>query len=205
MLHKRTGRRRPRWQPAALATAALVLLVACTGSLVDPDPSPTATEDGRPTGPFAVSSADFEDGGELAEEFTADAFSGQCRGENLNPELTWENAPEETVSFVITMTDVSAQDFVHWTHAAIPADVTSVPRGGSGALAGVPGQSAVGQFGYFGPCPPSPDHEYVFSIHALDVVPELETGFRHQDLVPILTDHTLAFVSITGFRSGPAL
>ncbi|NLF04635.1 MAG: YbhB/YbcL family Raf kinase inhibitor-like protein, partial [Actinomycetales bacterium] len=154
---------------------------------------------------FTLSSTDFTDGSELAEEFTADAFSGQCRGENRNPALSWEGAPVGTVSFAVTMVDISAGDFVHWVHAGIPAEVTSVDSGAAGELPGVAGQSATGQFGYFGPCPPTPDHEYVFTVHALDVDPGLATGFRFADLAPFLAEHSLASVSITGVRSGPAL
>ncbi|NLF04965.1 MAG: YbhB/YbcL family Raf kinase inhibitor-like protein, partial [Actinomycetales bacterium] len=157
---------------AALAvlglSALLGMLAACSPGTSAPSP---AASESAPAAAFTLSSTDFTDGSELAEEFTADAFSGQCRGENLNPALSWEGAPAGTVSFAVTMVDVSADDFVHWLHAGIPADVTSVGSGAAGELPGVAGQSATGQFGYFGPCPPTPDHEYVFTVHALDVDP----------------------------------
>lgn len=198
---RHTARPTRQFTPA-LALCAVLALSACGSSAPVDAPSAGGS---APAAQLTLTSADFADGGELADELTADAFSGQCKGENLNPELSWQGAPEGTVSFAVTMIDRSANDFVHWAHVAIPAETTSIPRGGAAELAGVPGQSAVGQFGYFGPCPPSPDHEYEFTVHALDVVPELATGFRFQDLEPVLAEHSLGSASITGTRSGPAL
>jgi Raf kinase inhibitor-like YbhB/YbcL family protein len=154
---------------------------------------------------FSVTSPDFADGEELADIHTADAFSGQCTGDNINPALEWTNAPEGTVTFAIAMTDESASGWVHWVHANIPADVTTVAQGESASLPGVAGRDqATGQPGYFGPCPPGPNHRYVFTIYALDTELDLEERFSGLDLTLAMSGHILGETAITGMRSGPA-
>jgi Raf kinase inhibitor-like YbhB/YbcL family protein len=161
-----------------------------------PSPNPTA---------FTVTSADFADGEELDVIHTADAFSGQCTGDNINPALAWSNPPQGTVTFAIAMTDESASGWVHWVHANIPADVTSVEQGGSSSLPGVAGRDqATGEAGYFGPCPPGPDHRYVFTVYALDAELALEPRFSGLDLTLAMSGHILGEAAITGMRSGPA-
>lgn len=154
---------------------------------------------------FVITSPDFADGEELADSATANAFDGQCTGDNINPALEWTEAPAGTVTFAITMLDQSASGWVHWVHANIPADVTSVAQGGSAELAGVSGRDqATGEAGYFGPCPPGPNHRYVFTVHALDTALELEPGFSGLDLTIAMQDHILGSAEITGMRSGTA-
>ncbi len=57
---------------------------------------------------------------------------------------------------------------------------------------------------YFGPCPPSPDHHYVFTVYALDAELALEPGFTVGELKDAMKGHILAEGSLTGLRSGPA-
>lgn len=192
---------------------AAVALAGCAGSASAPASSPEVTMSAPSSTPapsadstaFVVTSPDFVDGGELDEKFTADAFGGQCVGDNISPALAWRNAPEGTVTFAIAMTDESANGWVHWLHADIPASVTSVAQGASGDLPGVAGRDqAKGLPQYFGPCPPGPDHRYVFTVYALDAELGLQEGFSGTDLVIAMKDHVLAAAAITGVRSGPA-
>lgn len=167
-----------------------------TSAAPSPNVDPTA---------FTVTSVDFADGEELADIHTANAFSGQCTGDNVNPALEWSNAPEGTVTFAIAMTDESASGWVHWVHANIPADVTSVEQGASASLPGVAGRDqATGEAGYFGPCPPGPNHRYVFTVYALDAQLALEPRFSGLDLTIAMSEHVLGEAQITGMRSGPA-
>jgi Raf kinase inhibitor-like YbhB/YbcL family protein len=178
------------------ATAPEVPMPTTSSAAPQPSVDPTA---------FSVTSPDFADGEELADIHTADAFSGQCTGDNINPALEWTNAPEGTVTFAIAMTDESASGWVHWVHANIPADVTTVAQGESASLAGVAGRDqATGEAGYFGPCPPGPNHRYVFTVYALDAELALEPRFSGLDLTLAMSGHILAESAITGMRSGPA-
>lgn len=158
------------------------------------NPSPAA--DG-----FTVSSSDFADDAELPPSVYASAFGGQCEGDNSSPHLTWEGAPEGTVAYAITMIDISAGNFVHWTKADIPATVTEVPTGGADALAGVGGRTGNTSGTYFGPCPPTQDHHYVFTVYALDAELGLDPDFQIRELTDALASHTLADASIVGIAS----
>jgi Raf kinase inhibitor-like YbhB/YbcL family protein len=148
-------------------------------------------------GPFILSSEDFADGGTLDKRHFANDW-GQCSGDNLNPHLSWDGAPEGTASFAITMRDLSAGNWSHWLVANIPADVTSVDTGGSDALPGVAGRNAASTIGYFGPCPPSPGHRYEFTIWALDSVIDLPGVPTYPDFFHASQDHVLGQASLIG-------
>ena len=203
-------------RPLGGAIAVVLLLAGCahvgaelpttptTQVTVTPSTSAAPSPSQDPNA-FTVTSPDFADGEELADIHTANAFSGQCTGDNINPALEWSNAPEGTVGFAIAMTDESASGWVHWVHANIPPDVTSVAQGESASLPGVAGRDqATGEAGYFGPCPPGPNHRYVFTIYALDTELALEPRFSGLDLTLAMSGHILAETAITGMRSGPA-
>jgi Raf kinase inhibitor-like YbhB/YbcL family protein len=100
------------------------------------------------------------------EEFIPDKYS--CRGEDINPELRWENVPEGTKSFALSVKDPDAPigTFVHWLVYDIDRDTRKIEENT------VPGKQVKNNFGkedYGGPCPPSGVHRYYFRIHALDV------------------------------------
>lgn len=132
-----------------------------TSAVSEPAPAPVD---------MTVTSADFVDGGAL------DARYASCGegNENLNPSLRWEGAPAGTESFVIVVTDPDAGGYVHWVHANLPADVTSIETGTSLALPGDSGLNTSGGGGYMGPCPPTPGHHYEYTVWALDTVLEFD-------------------------------
>jgi len=185
-----------------VATGAITLMLASTlagCSPTAPPESTTAPADlGAEIGAMTLTSADFVDGDNLDARFSASAFDGQCTGDNLNPQLAWEGAPEGTVTFAITMSDASFQDWSHWVHVNIPADVTAIETGASATLAGAAGVTNAGNAGYFGPCPPNPGHEYVFTVWALDTELEWGDSFRVADFTALSRDHILAVGRITG-------
>jgi Raf kinase inhibitor-like YbhB/YbcL family protein len=156
---------------------------------------------------LTVTSEDFSDGAELPDWATADALRGQCTGNNISPQLSWESTAEGTQAYALTMLDKDAGDFAHWMLANLPTDTTSVAHGASDALDGLGGKSSLsGAYDgtYFGPCPPGPDHHYVFTVYALDSPLDLEPGFTLSDLRHAMEGHVLAQGSLTGLRSGPA-
>ncbi len=101
-----------------------------------------------------------------------------CNGENISPQLFWENAPEGTKSFAVTIHDPDAptgSGWWHWLVFDIPADVHELKSGAGDvhkklAPAGaIQSMTDFGTTGYGGPCPPEGDgpHAYVVTVYAL--------------------------------------
>lgn len=91
-----------------------------------------------------------------------------CKGDNVNPQLSWTNPPAGTKSFALIIDDPDAPvgTWVHWLVKDIPADVKEIREDS------IPGTQVKNDFGkedYGGPCPPSGTHRYFFKLYALDV------------------------------------
>ncbi|MBS1598531.1 MAG: YbhB/YbcL family Raf kinase inhibitor-like protein [Bacteroidetes bacterium] len=110
---------------------------------------------------------------------TKQVFKGfGCTGENISPELYWENVPAGTKSFAVTMYDPDAptgSGFWHWLIFDIPANVSEL-KSGAGDLSknlapagSIQSKTDFGQPGYGGPCPPEGHgfHEYIITVYAL--------------------------------------
>lgn len=114
-------------------------------------------------------------GGQATNKQLGNVFG--YHGDNISPELHWENAPAGTQAFAVTMYDKDAptgSGFWHWVIFNIPADVMQLKSdagnpGKNLAPAGsVQSNTDAGQPGYLGPCPPpGPIHEYVITVYAL--------------------------------------
>ncbi len=150
---------------------------------------------------FALTSSDFKDGHALPNKAKANAFGGQCSGANTSPALEWTGAPAGTAAYAITLRDPDAHGFVHAMVADVPGDVTTAATGGFDKMGGVLGANDAGGKGYFGPCPPSGTHDYVFTLYALDAPLGLKAGFDHNALKKAMDGHVLASVTLTGTAS----
>ena len=109
-----------------------------------------------------LKSKDFREGDNIPPKFT-------CDGEDISPQLSWENAPNETESFALSVTDPDAPggEFIHWLVYDIPKDVRSIDQASLPKAA----KQVANDFGkkdYGGPCPPSGTHRYIFTLYALD-------------------------------------
>lgn len=110
-----------------------------------------------------------------------EVFNGfGCTGKNISPKLSWKDAPEETKSFALTVYDPDAptgSGWWHWLVFNIPKEVTGLARGAGDVSKNLMPKGAVqnvtdyGFAGFGGACPPKADkaHQYIFTIHALDV------------------------------------
>lgn len=124
---------------------------------------------------FRLISADLKDGASLPEAHVNDGFGRQ--GKNLSPHLKWEEAPEGTKSFVITVYDPDAptgSGWWHWVVINIPASVNELARGaGSGGKlphGALQTRTDFGRPGFGGAAPPPGEtHRYIFTVHALKV------------------------------------
>ena len=125
---------------------------------------------------FTLRSKDI--GGQATDKQVYNGFG--CTGENLSPELYWENVPAGTKSFAITMHDPDAptgSGFWHWVVFDITANISELKTGAGNITKGPMPAGAIqsntdfGQPGYGGPCPPQGHgfHEYRITVFALKV------------------------------------
>ncbi|WP_241024728.1 YbhB/YbcL family Raf kinase inhibitor-like protein [Paraburkholderia sp. Ac-20340] len=124
---------------------------------------------------FAIGSANFHDGGEVA---AAQVFNQEsCKGGNRSPQLTWRNAPAGTRSYAVTIfdPDASSRGWWHWAVADIPAHVKTLPENASasgaiGKMGAIEARNDFAGDGYGGPCPPAgKPHRYIVTVYALKV------------------------------------
>lgn len=132
----------------------------------------STTSHGQAT--FTLKSKDI--GGQASMKEVFNSFG--CIGENISPQLSWENPPTGTKSFAITMYDPDAptgSGWWHWIMFDIPADVNSLKSNAGEASKRHTPKKAIqslndfGGFGYGGPCPPKGQtaHKYIITVHAL--------------------------------------
>ncbi|HWP06121.1 MAG TPA: YbhB/YbcL family Raf kinase inhibitor-like protein [Polyangiaceae bacterium] len=114
---------------------------------------------------FTLTSTVLTEGGMFPDDTT-------CDGDNTSPPFTWTAGPSGTMSYAMVLVDTSI-NFVHWVLWDIPSTVMTLPAAldGMAMSSTVPGakQKAAQGNGYYGPCPPSGDHVYVFTVYALPV------------------------------------
>jgi hypothetical protein len=80
----------------------------------------------------------------------------------------------------------------------LPPGTTSLPEGGPLPAGAVEGENGFGKPGWGGPCPPSGNHRYVFTLYALDAPLSLPAGASKDQVQQALAGHVLAQGSLTG-------
>lgn len=116
---------------------------------------------------LTLTSPAFKEGESIPSKYT-------CDGENISPEFTIQNIPEDTKSLVLVMDDPDIPDtvkqargiekFDHWAVYNIPPNTTTI---GEGAVVGEMGLNSKGDALYTGSCPPDREHRYFFRLYAL--------------------------------------
>jgi len=145
---------------------------------------------------------------DLGGQFTNKHFGNGngCSGENVSPELHWEQAPEETKAFAVTVHDLDAQTgsgLWHWVVYNIPSSVNSLARD-AGNLAqnnlpngAIGGLNDIGLKGYVGPCPPAGElHRYIITVYALKEAIEVSENASAAIIGFMLHMNTLAKASM---------
>ena len=125
-----------------------------------------------------------------------------CKGDNVNPELHFEDVPEGTRSLVLIVDDPDAPGgiFDHWIVFDIPPE-TSVLAENSIPKDAIQGVNGFGDIGYGGPCPPSGTHRYRFKLYAVDTTIELPEGSTKDDVLEAIDGHVLEDDMLTGLFS----
>lgn len=122
-------------------------------------------------------------------------------GQNRSPQLLWENAPADTVSFALTMYDLDAptgSGFWHWVLFNIPSNINHIPAGAGDINADllpkevIQSNSDLGIPGYAGAAPPpGPAHRYVITVHALNTILDLD-----KNATPAIVGFNLNFATL---------
>lgn len=178
--------------PLLLLTLALSLLVTSCGEDNKQLP-PTAEKTPAETVVLGISSSAFDENGGIPIKYT-------CDGENVSPPLTIDPVPAGTESLALIVTDIDGPggDFVHWTVFNM-APGGDIPEGDSQLLGGTLGMTGRGSPGYFGPCPPSGEHRYVFDVYALNTTLTLDAGEATKAaLLAAMEGHNLQQSTMTG-------
>jgi len=143
--------------------------------------------------------------GQLTNKQVFNGFG--CSGENISPELSWEDAPKGTKSFAVTVYDKDAptgSGWWHWVVFNIPSNITKLEEGfGNKPSKGViQSITDFGVSGFGGACPPIADkaHEYIFTVHALDVEKlELDEKATPALVGFMINSHSLGKASVVSY------
>ena len=155
---------------------------------------------------FTLKSDDV--GGQFTKEQVYNKYG--CQGQNISPQLHWENAPENTKSYAVTIYDPDAptgSGWWHWLIFNIPNTVNEIPKN-----AGNPQSKLIpsatqsindyGTYGYGGPCPPQRDkpHRYIITVYALNVEKlKLDNDTNPATVSFYLNNHSIAKASLLVF------
>ena len=138
----------------------------------------------------------FENGGVIPSKYT-------CDGQNVSPPLAISDVPVNTKSMVLIMDDHDVPRSIrsdgvwdHWIIWNISPNVRTIEEGQR--VKGLYGIGSNGQTEYSGPCPPDKEHQYIFSLYALDTELSLRTGAPKIEVLNNMTTHIIAQTKLTG-------
>jgi len=150
-------------------------------------------------------------GGQFTNRYFMNGFG--YTGENISPQLSWQNAPSGTQAFAVTMYDKDAptgSGFWHRVVFNIPLNVTELPSGAGditkklmppGAIQSI---NDAGNNGYVGPAPPAgPAHQYVITVYALKTKIDLKETATPALVGFYLNSAALAKASIVAYAQHP--
>jgi Raf kinase inhibitor-like YbhB/YbcL family protein len=137
-----------------------------------------------------LKSKDFEDNTMIPRKFT-------CDGDDVSPQLSWEDVPEGTKSFALSIEDPDAPmgTFIHWLVHDIPKDVAGFDQG-SIARGSRQVTNDFRKQDYGGPSPPSGTHRYIFTVYALDI--EHLEGVNRKNFFDLVKKHTIDKAKLIG-------
>ena len=132
----------------------------------------------------------FDEGGNIPSEHT-------CDGADTSPSLAWSDVPDGVDSFALIVDDLDARGFIHWVLTGIGGDVMELAAG-EGDSIGTPGRNDFGRIGWGGPCPPSGEHRYRFTLYALSEPIEIAGEADAAAVRDAIRGRTVAEAELTG-------
>lgn len=124
-----------------------------------------------------------------------------CDGEDVSPELRWDEPPTGSQSLVLIVDDPDAPGgtFIHWVVYDLPPETRQLPEAVDAEQGeGVQGNTSFDQLGYGGPCPPDGTHRYFFKLYALDQPLGLALGATKNEVVAAMEGHILDTAELIG-------
>ena len=127
-----------------------------------------------------------------------------CDGDDISPQIGWQEPPAGTQSLVLIVDDLNAPGgvFTHWvvynmppTRLELPEAVPTDSRLEDGTLQG---RNDFNKIGYGGPCPPSGTHRYYFKLYALDTTLALGPGATKKQVERAMEGHVLVQAQLMG-------
>ena len=155
-----------------------------------------AKQEGRKT-EMKITSSSFKEGEIIPSKFT-------CDGEDISPQLSWKDPPENTKCFALISDDPDAPsgDWVHWVIYNIPSSVSelteNIPKNKKLDNGTEQGLNDFRKTGYDGPCPPGGIHRYYFKLYALDTMLDLGPGATKAQVLQAMKGHILAEAQLMG-------
>ena len=122
-----------------------------------PDATPAAPDGANPDDPFLLTSPAFGEGDPIPVRYACTNQGGDA----ASPPLAWSGVPADASNLVLVVHDPDAPIPGGFTHL-----VTTLPVGSDGVAEGANASSADPMAAWIGPCPPSGEHRYVFTLYA---------------------------------------
>lgn len=147
-----------------------------------------------------LTSSAFEDGGRIPTRHTGE-------GEDVSPQLSWDDVPNGTRGFALICHDPDAPlikpgsyGFVHWVLYGIPGSVTELAEDVGDYDCGI---NDFGNASYGGPMPPEGHgtHHYFFWLLALDSELDLEPGLTMWQLLERIEPAVIGMNRLVGTYS----
>ena len=124
-----------------------------------------------------------------------------CKGDDINPELRFENIPPSTKTLALVLDDPDAPSgiFTHWVVFNMPPETMHIPQ--HSTPPGMQAKNSGNQNKYIGPCPPSGTHRYFFKLYALDIFLDASEISNKLDLMNSMDGHILEQAELMGMFS----
>lgn len=180
-----------------------MVAIACLGEVHAGGKSPSTNS--RST-MFTLSSPSFDH-----EKMIPDRFTCSVGKEEISPKLIWKNPPEDTVSYVLLFEDFQVPKnlhadgyWLHWVVFNLPADVKELAEGPKK----MPKDAVIGlnswkRYDYGGPCPPDRQHDYIFTLYALDTTLDLPKNAPIGAIKEAMEGHILDEAKLQSFYDKP--
>lgn len=134
----------------------------------------------------------FSNGHRIPSQYT-------CDGDDVNPELRFDGIPKDAKSLALIVDDPDSPsgNWLHWSVWNIDPSCRAIPEDS------VPddaqeGETDFSEVGYGGPCPGYGEHEYRFTIFALDSALDVPEGAPRHVLEDAMKPHILGSAALTG-------